>query len=157
MKVKYFLFFIVCFLGLISCSDHALMDQNKAIENKVWFNKQVPEFTVTIKDSSIPYNLYLNLRNTMAYPFSNIYVLVHQKNPDNTKKTYQVKLILANREGLWLGNSAGSIFNHQARFLKDFSFPHAGIYSFQLEQNMRLDPLPGIIDVGLRIEPIKND
>jgi len=155
MKGKYFLFFIACFLGLISCSDRALMDQNKAIENKLWFNKQLPEFTVDIKDSSIPYNLYLNLRNTIDYPFSNIYVLVQQKNPDSTKKTYRVKVILANREGLWLGNSAGILFTHQVRFLKNYYFPKAGAYSFQLEQNMRLDPLPGINDVGLRLEPAK--
>jgi len=153
MKVNFSFFLIACFLGLISCSDHALLDRNKAIENNLWLNKNVPEFSVNVEDANKPYNLYLNLRNTMEYPFSSIYVLVHQKNPDASKKTYRVKVELSNREGLWLGKSAGAIFNHQARFLRGYFFPDSGTYTFQLEQNMRLDPIPGINDVGLRIEP----
>jgi len=155
MKAKLFLFFLLFSMGLTACSDNALMDQNVAIKNKNWPNKQQPEFTVSVKDANIPYQLYLNLRNTIGYPFSNIFILVHQQNPNKTKKIYRVGFKLANREGLWLGNGAGNIFTHQIRFLKNYHFPDTGTYIFQLEHNMRLDPLPGVNDVGLRIEPAR--
>lgn len=157
MKAKLFLLTIICSIGLISCSDHALMDQNVPIANKRWFNNQIEEFKVDIKDNAISYNLYLNLRNTIEYPFSNIYVLVHQQHPDGVKKTYRVKVILSDREGLWLGSSAGNLFTHQVRFLKNYRFPSKGSYTFQLEQNMRSNPIQGISDVGLRIEPSEKE
>jgi len=153
MKDKVFLFFIICSMGLIACSDYALMDQNEAIKNKEWSGKQNPEFVVSVKDTTSPYQFYLNLRNTIEYPFSNIFVLVHQQNPDKTQKTYRIKVILANREGLWLGKSAGNLFAHQVRFLKNVHLPDTGNYTFRIEHSMRLNPLPGINDVGLRIEP----
>jgi len=130
------------------------MDQNEAIRNKEWSSKQSPEFIVSVKDNTPPFQFYLNLRNTVEYPFSNIFVLVHQQNPDKSRKTYRIKVILANREGLWRGKSAGNIFAHQVRFLKNVHLPDTGTYTFRIEHSMRLNPLPGINDVGLRIEPV---
>ena len=34
----------------------------------------------------------------------------------------------------------------------NFKFPQTGNYTFMLEQAMRVDPLPQIMDVGIRIE-----
>jgi len=152
MKAKLSLL-IVLFLGLAACSDNALIDQNIPIKNKAWLYEQKPMFPVHITNKNISYHIYLNLRNSIDYPFSNIFILIHQQNPNNTKKTYRVEVKLANTEGLWKGKSAGSIFSQQVRFLKDYHFPDTGKYTFQLEQNMRINSLEGINDVGLRIEP----
>lgn len=156
MKAKLSLL-IVLFLSLAACTDNAIIDQNIAIKNKAWLYEQKPLFPVHITNKNIPYHLYLNLRNSIEYPFSNIFILVHQQNPNKTKTTYRVEVKLANREGLWKGKTAGSIFSHQVRFLKNYQFPDTGKYNFQLEQNMRIDGINGISDVGLRVEPATPD
>jgi len=152
MKAKLSLL-IVLFFGLAACSDNAIIDQNIPIKNKAWLYEQKPLFPVHITNKDIPYHLYLNLRNSIDYPFSDIFILIHQQNPNKTKITYRIEVKLANTEGLWKGTSAGSLFSHQVRFLKDYHFPDTGKYTFQLEQNMRINSLTGINDVGLRIEP----
>lgn len=156
MKAKLSLL-IVLFLGLAACTDNAIIDQNIAIKDKVWLYEQKPLFPVHITNKNIPYHLYLNLRNSIDYPFSNIFILVHQQNPNKTKTTYRVEVKLVNPEGLWKGKTAGSIFSHQVRFLKNYQFPDTGKYSFQLEQNMRIDGINGISDVGIRVEPATPD
>ena len=153
MKAKLSLW-IVLLIGLAACSDHALLDQNIPIKNKTWLYEQKPEFSVHITNNVIPYHLYLNLRNSIDYPFSNIFILIHQYNPNKSKTTYRVEVKLANSEGLWKGKSAGSLISHQVRFLKDYHFPDTGKYTFQLEQNMRINGLEGITDAGLRIESV---
>jgi len=152
MKARLSLLIVLLF-GLAACSDNAVIDQNIAIKNNTWLYEQKPLFSAHITNKNIPYHLYLNLRNSIDYPFSNIFVLIHQQNPSKAKITYRVEIKLANKEGLWKGKSAGSIFSHQTRFLKDYHFPDTGKYIFQLEQNMRINNLSGINDVGLRIEP----
>lgn len=152
MKAKLSLL-IVLSIALAACTDNALIDQNIPIKNKTWLYEQKPQFPVHITNNNIPYHLYLNLRNSIDYPFSNIFILIHQQNPDKTRITYRVEVKLANPEGLWKGKSAGSLFSQQVRFLKDYHFPDTGEYIFQLEQNMRVNGLIGINDIGLRIEP----
>lgn len=152
MKAKLSLLMIL-FFGLTACSDNALIDQNIPINNKAWLYEQKPLLPVHITNKDIPYHLYLNLRNSIDYPFSNIFILIHQQNPDKSRITYRVEVKLANPEGLWKGKSAGSLISQQVRFLKDYHFPDTGKYTFQLEQNMRINGLTGINDIGLRIEP----
>lgn len=152
MKGKLSLLVLFLF-ALTACSDNAILDQNVSIKDKTWLYEQKPSFPVHITNKDIPYHLYLNLRNSIEYPFSNIFILIHQQNPDNKKITYRIEVKLANTEGLWKGKSAGNLVSNQVRFLKDYHFPDSGVYIFQLEQNMRTSNLLGVNDVGLRIEP----
>ena len=46
----------------------------------------------------------------------------------------------------------GDIWDNRQLFKRDFRFPESGKYNFQLEQAMRIDPLPQIMDAGIRIE-----
>lgn len=154
MKGKIVLLLFVCLAGLTGCSDQALIDENQAIENSTWSNKQVREFTATVKDVRVPYHVYLNVRNSMEYSFSNLSVLFRQINPDKSTKTHRINVIMADKEGLWVGKGTGNLYAQQVQFLKNYHFPDTGTYTFQIEHNMRLDPLVGITDIGLRIAPV---
>ena len=153
MKARLFQWSILSIFALTACSDQTILDENSALNNKSWANKQETKFAVAIKDNSVPYHLYLNMRNSIKYPFSNISILVYQQNPSSKKHTYRVSFRVADREGLWLGKGVGNIFSHQVRFLKNYHFPDTGTYTFRIEHNMTLDPLPGVSDIGLRIQP----
>jgi gliding motility-associated lipoprotein GldH len=63
-----------------------------------------------------------------------------------------VELVLADERGQWMGDGMGDIWDNRIVFKKDFVFPQPGKYRFELEQAMRINPLPGIMDVGMRIE-----
>ena len=58
-------------------------------------------------------------------------------------------------DGRWLGDGLGDIFDNRILFKEGVKFPQAGEYRFELFQAMRINPLPGIMDAGIRIEKDK--
>ena len=58
-----------------------------------------------------------------------------------------------------LGDGMGDIFDHRFTVLEDFHFDNPGVYRFKVRQYMRMDLLPEIMTVGLRVDinPNEND
>ena len=148
-------FFVVMMpvLGLINgCSDPgAVFDRSNGVENHNWSYANRIKYDVKIDDASIPYNLYVNLRVTADYRYSNIFVLVRRNGPKLKGITrYEIKL--ANPDGEWLGEGSGNLYSYQVPFQINYKFPDKGVYHFEIEQNMRDNPLHEVSDVGLRVE-----
>jgi len=139
-------------LLLSSCDPNRLIDQHKTIPNNAWDNQHKLSFDVNITDTSIPYNMYLNVRNAGWYPFSNLFLFVTTRFPDGTVARDTAECTLADKDGRWLGDGLGDIWDNRILFKKNFRFPQTGQYVFELEQGMRVNPLPGIADAGIRIE-----
>jgi gliding motility-associated lipoprotein GldH len=72
--------------------------------------------------------------------------------PDGKLDRDTLEIMLAGKDGKWLGEGLGDIWDNRILFKKNVSFPLKGEYRFELTQAMRLDPLPGIMDVGMRVE-----
>jgi gliding motility-associated lipoprotein GldH len=140
-------------LTLAGCSDaNAVIDQNTEIVNNNWVYSNKIKATVKIDDATIPYNLYFNLRVTADYKYSNLFVLMHQLNPDKKEHNVRYEFKLANSDGEWLGDGSGNIYTYQIPFRKNYKFPAKGVYQFEIEQNMRDNPLHEVSDVGMRVE-----
>jgi gliding motility-associated lipoprotein GldH len=141
-----------------SCTDpNRVMDENTSITNHNWGYGNKVKFDVQINDAAMPYNLYLNLRVTANYRYSNMFVLVYEsggpiKKPVVTR--YELKR-LASPTGEWLGKGSGSMYSYQIPFKTGYRFPSKGRYHFEIEQNMRDNPLRSVSDVGLRVEQSK--
>ncbi|HEY1055802.1 MAG TPA: gliding motility lipoprotein GldH [Emticicia sp.] len=148
------LFIPLLLIGLLSaCTDNAVVDTNQAISDRNWsYNKKV-RVSVDIKDPQIPYNIYFNLRHTGDYKYSNIFVLIHETGPDKKKRTERKEFQLAYPDGEWLGSGSGNMNSYQLPFRTNYRFAKEGTYIFEIEQNMRDNPLREISDVGLRVEP----
>jgi len=63
-----------------------------------------------------------------------------------------LECVLADEKGKWLGTGLGDIYDNQIPFKRNVRFPMAGTYRFEIEQGMRTETVPLIMDVGLRIE-----
>ncbi len=72
--------------------------------------------------------------------------------PNNKVLQTKQNLPLANKEGKWLGQGLGDIYDRRIRIRKNLKFRNKGQHNFKINHLMRQDSLPGIIDVGLRIE-----
>ncbi|MDR6942011.1 gliding motility lipoprotein GldH [Mucilaginibacter pocheonensis] len=136
-----------------SCTDpNAVMDNNTAIASHNWSYVNKVKFDCKIDDDKAAYNLYLNLRVTDNYKYSNLFVLIYQSTPGGKAKVTRYELKLAGRDGEWFGKGSGNLYSYQMPFKTGYKFPAAGIYHFEIEQNMRDNPLHEVSDVGLRIE-----
>ena len=82
-------YIILCFLPVVlialafgGCSDpNAIIDKNTGIDDHNWAYVNLVKYDVKIDNEKIPYNLYLNLRVTGNYKYSNIFILMHENGP----------------------------------------------------------------------------
>ena len=138
-------------LSIISCTSIDLYEKTVAIPGHKWQNSFKPAFNFTIKDSTVPYQVYLILRHDEKYHFNNIYVNLYVLAPgSDSAQKLQVPLTLATNDG-WLGSGMDDIYEHRMP-LGDKQTLKAGTYQFTVEQIMREDPLENVLNVGIRIE-----
>ncbi len=138
---------------LNACNDSAIYDTSKAVTDNKWKFKDKKDNYVEIKDLSHSYDLYYNVRITNNYRYSNMFVLLHIFSPKSrVVKTTRLEFKLASADGEWLGKGSGTIFTYRIPFAHDVRFDKAGVYNFQLEQNMRDSSLADVVDAGMRIE-----
>jgi gliding motility-associated lipoprotein GldH len=140
------------FICVSGCIDSPVVDVNKEISNRTWSYIKKVSVPVKIEDTNKPYNLYMNLRHTANYRYSNIFVLIHQIAPGGKRTTERKEFQLAYPDGEWLGSGSGNIYTYQLLFKENHRFNAPGAYVFEFEQNMRDNPLKEIRDVGLRVE-----
>lgn len=140
-------------MGWAGCTDpKAVIDQNTQIINNNWAYPNKVKYSVKIDDEHVAYNLYFNLRVTGDYKYANLFAVIRQTSPDKRISAVRYEFKLANPDGEWLGQGSGNLYSYQIPFRTNYMFPAKGIYTFQIEQNMRDNPLHEVSDVGLRIE-----
>ncbi len=144
-------------LALQGCGAAGSLDvfeKNVPIPQYEWHSAFRPAVDVRIEDTTARYDLYVTLRHNNAYPFSNIWVIVGTAYEGERPSSRRVELPLADPQGRWLGSRMDDIIEHRIPIQRRARFDRAGVYHFSFGQNMRLDPLPHIMSVGLRIEKI---
>ena len=148
----------ICFITMISgCGFHSQLDvyeKHVTIPGYSWNYNFHPSFSVYIKDTAATYSIFVTIRNSNDYAFSNIWLLISSGKDSEKPKVQRVELPLADKEGRWLGSGMDGIYDHRIPIQEHARFDKSGAYNFSFEQNMRTNPLPHIMSVGLRIEKI---
>jgi gliding motility-associated lipoprotein GldH len=139
--------------GFTSCQDtQTITDNNFEITGLNWSYTEKIQVPVVIENADLRYNLYVNLRLTSKYKYSNIFLLIHIMGPDGKKITERKEFVLALPDGEWLGSGSGNLYSYQMPFKENYKFPVKGKYIVELEQNMRDNPLDYVSDAGVRVE-----
>lgn len=154
---KFFSFVSVAVLLFVatlfsSCDVGRVFEENKTIRDYNWDYNLPLAFTVNIADTVSNHDMYLNVRNAGFYKFSNLFLFVNTIIPGGETLRDTVEITLAAPDGKWLGDGLGDIYDNRYLFRKGFKFPKTGDYRIELIQAMRVNPLPGIMDAGVRIE-----
>jgi gliding motility-associated lipoprotein GldH len=147
---------LVWTLITVSCTRINVFEKNVPIPDHQWNSQFKPSITFDIKDTAALYNIYVVLRHTYAYKYSNIWMNVYTVFPgDSSRKKQPFNLTLAVDDKGWLGSGMDDIYEHRAPlFKKPIQFPKAGEYTFILENIMREDPLQSVMNAGIRIEKL---
>ena len=142
-------------LSITSCNEKRIFEQYEEIDDAVWHADSIITFSANIKDTVNPYDLFVHIRNSGKYSYSNLYLFITIKFPKTGSIHDTLECILADKKGKWLGKGFGGVWNNPIPYKKAIRFPRKGIYTFTIEQAMRKEKLPAILDVGLRIEQSK--
>lgn len=148
---------VLAALLTFSCDKARVFDQNHDLPSKSWYIDSVQTFTIPIQDASIPYHVFINVRNSSSYPYYNLFLRYSLTDSlQKELKTQQLELLLMDpKTGKPEGKGLGDIYAHQFGLLNNFRFPKAGTYTVKLKQYMRQDPLPEIYSVGVRVEHVE--
>lgn len=146
-------------LALTYCTPRNDFKAINDLKNNAWPIDSTQSFTFSITDVNQSYDFYYLIRNATAYPFYNLYI--KRSLTDSTgkviSKSMEELLLFDAKTGKPLGNGLGDIFDHKFKIksLSNYRFPKAGKYTFSIEQNMRQDPLLGVMSVGVSVEPAR--
>ncbi|MHB1920630.1 MAG: gliding motility lipoprotein GldH [Chitinophagaceae bacterium] len=152
---KFWLLLPVCLFIFSSCNEWdqlRVFEKNVEIPHYAWKDSFNPSYTVNITDTNSRYNIYVTLRHTDAYRFSNIWLQITTQYPFQKPITERVELPLADQSGKWLGSGMDGIYSHRILIQQNALFNKIGTYFFSFHQDMRENPLRGVMDVGLRVE-----
>ena len=153
--VKCYFFASVIALALISCDSKRVYEDNVEFEDRAWKLNAPVQLEFSIQDTSLRYNLYLDVRNTIDYPYARLFVnysLADEASKELSKQLL-AEYLFDQKTGKPFGSSGlGDIYDHQFVISKNLSFEKPGKYNVRFEQFMRQESLTGILAVGLRVE-----
>ena len=146
-----------------SCRQNKSFDRYMSISNG-WDKQEIVSYEFVAPDSLNPYNLFVNLRTTTDYKFSNIFLVVELNYPYGKVTKDTLEFLMAKPSGELLGTGFSSVKEHKLWFKGydgSFVFSEKGRYKIQIQQAMRLRGRPkgittldGVIDVGFSVEPL---
>jgi gliding motility-associated lipoprotein GldH len=141
---------------LTACKPVGLYEKLYNLPGAQWKKDYTPEFNFIISDTTSEYNIWVVVRHTNNYPFRNIWLDLSLQMPGDSIRTQQFELALASADR-WLGIGTGNVFERRVYlFSTPVKFSRSGEVRFRLRHNMRIDPLPHLLQVGIRVEPVAN-
>lgn len=151
MKWRSLLFLFVGLLG--SCVYSNVFEKNVSLKGFKWNEKNIPAFTFNITDTTSDYDMYFLMRHTEAYPYSNIWLNIKTIFPDGDSSAQsKIEIPLANEDGKWSARGFDEIWEHRSLIASPLHFSKPGAYTIRLQHIMRVETLPEIISIGIRLE-----
>jgi len=155
--------FFLVLLGLgQSCQSDVAYNKYQNIEQAEWAQDNIVAFELALQDSIQAYNVFINIRNTKDYGFSNLFLITQMTFPDQTRLIDTLEYEMADVNGRFLGSGFSDIKENKLFYKENVRFQQDGIYLLQVKQAMRnrneipgIDPLKGVSDVGISVEIVK--
>lgn len=141
---------------LVGCADNIVFQAAVPIATTGWDRSFTPEFVFDVTDTVSRHHLFIDVRHTGDYPYSDLYLFVDLTGPGGRHARDTVRCLLADPSGRWYGRGTGFIFadRYDAHVLYKLNnrFPAAGRYTLKLEQAMRTEVVKEVLDVGISLE-----
>lgn len=153
---------IMLLIGLTSCDSNHVFDEYQSIPNQ-WHKDSIIEFNITPPDSLNPYNLFVNIRNTSDYKYSNLFLIVEIDFPNGKVVNDTLEYAMTKPNGEFLGTGFSDVKENKLWYKEGVIFSEDGEYKVKIQHAMRengnvkgIENLEGITDIGFRIEKIQS-
>jgi gliding motility-associated lipoprotein GldH len=103
-----------------------------------------------LSDSVNEYQVLINIRHTDRYPYQNLWLFVDLQRDSILLRRDTIEAQMANERGEWQGQGI-SQYALPLLYLEGQTLTQ-GEYTVSIQQGMRTEKLPGITEVGVRIE-----
>ena len=151
------IFSIVIVFGLSSCDGSFIYGEDYNISADGWHKDSTLTFTTdSLTDLPSVITIGLNLRNTKAYSYRNLYLFVEIDIPGKDQPIKDtIDHILMTADGYWSeGVQGGDIKESIVYYPYAIQNPPKGVYTIKVQQGMREQFLKEVISVGTRIQKL---
>ncbi|GAA4890932.1 gliding motility lipoprotein GldH [Flaviramulus aquimarinus] len=152
------LFFVLVSFVFVSCDSNRVFDEYKSVPNK-WHKDSVISFKVSPPDSINTYNLFVNLRNTNAYKYNNLFLIIEMVFPHGKTIKDTLEYKMTEPSGKLLGTGYTDVKENKLWYKDQVVFKETGEYTVNIQHAMRengkvngVKELEGVTDIGFRIE-----
>ena len=129
---------VVFVLVFSACNNNTVFNDYKTFENQTWNTDSIIIWDYSVIDTISQNRLVIKVRHTTDYEFQNLFLFI------KTEKTDTLEVLLANKEGQWLGRGVGDVREVEFVYRKNKVFPKKGEFTFEIEQAMRYGELEKI-------------
>lgn len=151
------LIFLTC-----ACTSDIIYSEYQSLGDNEWKQDNELAFKLEMQDTIAVHNLFINLRNTKDYEYSNLFLITKMTFPDQTQILDTLEYEMTDAEGRFLGSGFSDIKENKLFYKEKVCFQQSGSYIFQVKQAMRkhnevtgLESLKGVKDVGLSVVKIE--
>ena len=135
-----------------ACRDNIIYNEFNSIPSQTWSFNDTILFDIVLKDTvEKSYDIHLLVRYRKDYEFSNIWLMASH-NIYGANSLERVEATLFSPDGRPKGEVFGNYCTLEAKWKKNVRLS-ADSVTVSFVQNMRKNPLPGIMDIGLKIVP----
>lgn len=154
-KAGWWLVWVAAIVLLLAaaCTPNRTYETTETISGQKWYRSDTLAMQVAISDTSASYNLFFVVRHTNDFPFRNLWMRLYTYYPSGKTGMLREQVILGdNATQQWLTDCLQNTCNGLIPIVEGLKFSEVGTYRFTVHHIMRTNPLPGIMDVGLRLE-----
>jgi gliding motility-associated lipoprotein GldH len=163
MQIRATFSILVVFLTT-SCRQNNVFERYTSIHDG-WSKHEIVSYDFTINDTLQKQNLYIKLRTSELYEYSNLYLIVDLKYPNGKVEKDTLEYQMARPDGSMMGEGLMSIKEHKLWHKgheSPFAFAEKGDYKISINHAMRaldqvsgITSLAGVLDVGFCIENLE--
>ena len=100
------LFMFFAMMLFVACDRDVVSEEIAEMKGERWDKDEVVTCECEISDADSYYTLELEVRNTVDYPYRNLYLFVDIETPDTMKYRDTLQLFLADNAGHWYGKGS---------------------------------------------------
>lgn len=145
-------------LVLLSCDTNVVKSEYRSLQGGVWNKDDVLQFSFTELDTVVEHDIFINVRNSNTFPYSNLFVIASLTTPEGKVIKDTLEYTMAMPDGTWMGKGSGSIKENKLWYKENIVFPSPGVYTIEVSHAMRKNGnvsgiigLEGITDVGIEV------
>lgn len=144
-------------LFLISCQPEGrvYIEHQELSPDVEWFKKDSRTFQVPITSTEKAYNLSLSFRFSTGYQYKNASVKMTEISPSGVETIKEYDLVLRADNGDYIGDPGYDIWDSEHLVEAKHKYTETGTYTYILEQNTSVDPLPFVMEIGVILDEVK--
>ncbi|MFC2107477.1 gliding motility lipoprotein GldH [Bacteroidota bacterium] len=149
--LKIFLFLILM-ITFSSCNPGRIYEKHIKLNDYAWDKFETFTFEFEVDNISVEYDIYLAIRHAHIYPYDNLLVSTVMTTPSGEKRYTDYDLSIKDKNGEFLGDGMGDLWDINIPIRKKFKFQEKGKCVIEFENRMSRLRTPAILEVGLIVE-----